>query len=78
MEWIILCGILLFVIYKVLKKDGNLEFWKLVQKQPQDAFQLFSQSAAWHIIGGDSSSGPLNKNNWDGPFIFRSPIGSVV
>lgn len=35
--------------YFVMKKAGNLPFWKLVNQHPEEAFRFISTNPHWHI-----------------------------
>jgi len=77
MEWIIPV-VVIFFIYKVIVKDGNLEFWKLVQSCEEDqslAYDMFTSHSAWYVCNNDK---PADIENWDGPFKFPAPNGELL
>jgi len=83
MEWII--GIVVLVVlyyFFVMKKHGNLDFWKLAAKSPDSAYQLFKEEDCWLVfedkpLARNSSNFPHGK--WDGPFKLSVPmLGSKV
>jgi hypothetical protein len=77
MEWII-AAVVIFIIYKVIVKDGNLDFWKLVQSSEEDqsfAYHLFTSHSAWYVCNNDK---PADIENWDGPFKFPTLDGQVL
>ena len=82
MEWVIIGAVVFFIIYKVIVKDGNLEFWKLAQATEQNqknAYHLFTSNPAWYVFHKNSGTKkPADSKNWDGPFKFRAPDGRLL
>jgi flagellar biosynthesis/type III secretory pathway protein FliH len=80
MEWAIAGIAVILLIRWILKERGNLEFWKLANKEQHRAYHLFSSNSAWMIVNNDPSSNVPRWSNkkWDGPFKFRSPDGSLM
>jgi len=76
MKWVIF-GIVLVILYYffVLKKQGNIDFWKKAGKSPDLAYQLFKEEDCWLVF----EDKPLSRNNfppgeWDGPFRLSVPM----
>lgn len=83
MEWLLGIVVLAVLYYFfVMKKHGNLDFWKLAAKYPDSAYQLFKGEDCWLIF--EDKSLARNRNNfppgeWDGPFKLSVPtLGSKV
>jgi len=84
MEWII--GIVVLVVlyyFFVMKKHGNLDFWKLAAKSPDSAYQLFKEEDCWLVFEDKPlarSSNNFPPGEWDGPFKLSVPMlgGKVI
>ena len=78
MEWLLGIVVLAILYYFfVMKKHGNLDFWKLAVKYPDSAYYLFKEEDCWLIF--EDKSLAHNHNNfppgeWDGPFKLSVPI----
>lgn len=84
MEWLFGIVVLAVLFYFfVMKKHSNLDFWKIVARYPDSAYQLFKNEDCWLIIEDQSLA--RNHNNfppgeWDGPFRLSVPLlgGKVI
>lgn len=84
MEWLLGIVVLAVLYYFfVMKKHGNLDFWKLATKYPDSAYHLFKEEDCWLIF--EDKSLARNRNNfplseWDGPFKLAVPMlgGKVI
>jgi len=73
MIWIIaivILGVLIYFIF--LKKQGNLDFWKLANEHRDEAYELFKNDDCWIIIE-DNQQKPTG-DVWDGPFMHKVPM----
>lgn len=78
MEWLLGIVVLAVLYYFfVMKKHGNLDFWKIAAKYPDSAYHLFKAEDCWLIF--EDKSLARNRNNfppgeWDGPFKLSVPM----
>jgi len=71
MTWVIIIVILGILIYFIfLKKQGNLDFWKLANEHRDEAYELFKNDDCWVIIE-DNQQKPTG-DDWDGP--YKAPM----
>lgn len=82
MYWILLVIVIgALAYYLFLKKQGNLDFWKLVAKFPDDAYDFFEGEECWVTFIEQSEGGYQNAlppGDWDGPFRAAVPKISRV
>ena len=72
---IVVSAILLFYIL-VVRRLGNLPFWKTVNKYPDDAYDFFLTHDCWIVFEGKLPKGYRSKfptSEWDGPFVHNIP-----
>jgi len=73
MKWfigILILGLIYYIF--ILKKQGNLDFWKLAHKHQDEAYKFFKNDENWVILEEDQIK--PEGNNWDGPFRHRVPM----
>ena len=75
MTWFFLAATFAFVAYVVVIRNGNLRFWRLAAKFPDDAFVFFTSRECFYVdSGGATTKGnPERPGKWDGPFWFDYP-----
>jgi len=76
MKWIIIIVVLIILFCFRLIRRGNLDFWKVVAKHPDDAYDFFRQRDCCKVfldkpVGGYKSA--LPSGDWDGPFRLAVP-----
>jgi hypothetical protein len=83
MYWMIfalIIAILLFYIF--LKRRGNFDFWKLIAKFPDEAYDFFINEGSWIVFvekPGTNFQDALPEGEWDGPFRLVVPsINRIV
>jgi hypothetical protein len=77
MEWLLGIVVLAILFYFfVMKKRGNLDFWKIAAKYPDSAYQLFKDEDCWLIFEDKSLARNHNAppGEWDGPFKLSIPM----
>ena len=81
MEWLIVIVLLAILFYFfVMKKHGNLDFWKIAAKNPDSAYQLFKDEDCWLIFEDKSLALNFPPGEWDGPFKLSVPMlgGKII
>jgi hypothetical protein len=83
MEWLVGIVVLAILFYFfVIKKHGNLDFWKIAAKYPDAVYQLFKDEDCWLIFEDKSlarNHDDFPPGEWDGPFKLSVPmLGSKV
>lgn len=82
MEWLIGIVVVGFLYYRfVLVKSGNLKFWKIVQANPEEAYDFFKRNACFVVFESDPPGGcraNLPPGKWDGPFKLPVPSQNRV
>ncbi len=76
MKWVVGIAILLLVYFLFLKKGGRLDFWKVVAKYPDYAYDFFQMGDCWLIFKEKPATGyksAFPAGDWDGPFFLRVP-----
>lgn len=76
-------GLILFLYWFFILKKGNLGFWKLANKHPDEAYDFFKKNApVWLVDDEDKDYIEIvkkDKENWSGPFRLYVPrIGKYV
>lgn len=77
MEWLIGIIIFAFLFYHfIMVKNGNLDFWKIANANPEEAYLFFEKSP--HFVTFDTKpNGGYKSNlppgNWEGPFKLPVP-----
>lgn len=68
MEWIV--GIIIAIIgyYLLILRPGRLDFWRIVAKMPDDAYDIFQSDDCWIIFAEKPNQDELPQGEWDGPF----------
>lgn len=78
MEWFV--GIVIFAVlfyFIIMKKHGNLDFWKIATSVPDLAYLYFKENECWFVFEDKPSSGFRNnlpQGEWDGPFKLVVPM----
>lgn len=73
-----LIGVILLVIifYFLMKKQGNLGFWKKAAKNPEFVYKELANDDAWIVDDGVTE---VDKKEYDGPFLLHVPsLGKIV
>jgi hypothetical protein len=82
MEWLIVIVIVGFLYYRFfLVKGGNLEFWKVVNAHPEEAYSFFKGNDSFVVFDSEPPGGyraNLPSGEWDGPFKLLVPSKSRV
>ena len=77
MKWIVGLLIVGFLYYYfVIKKAGNLKFWKVAQAHPEEAYAFFKGNSCFVIFESEPPGGyraNLPSGEWVGPFKFPVP-----
>jgi len=77
MKWILIIGVLAFFFYRiVMVKEGNLDFWKIANSNPDVAFKFFESNAHFTVFLEKPSGGYRNnlpEGEWAGPFKLYVP-----
>jgi hypothetical protein len=76
MKWVVGIAILLIICYLSLKRRGSLDFWKIVAKYPDYAYDFFQMGDCWLIFNEKPATGYKSEfpdGEWDGPFLLRVP-----
>ena len=55
------------IYYVFINEYGNLDFWKIVAKFPNEAWDFFSQNEDWFV------GSPPNTKGYQGPFMLENP-----
>jgi len=87
--YIIILIILAAAFYFIfLKRHGRLDFWKILSKDPDGAYEYLKEHPnIWFVIDSDSSSFTFNqmklnpkfKDDWTGPYYLAVPsIGRTI
>ncbi len=76
MVWFFLgLGLVLLYYFLVLKKRGNIDFWRKAGKFPDAAYQYFKGEDCWLVFEEEP---PPRKDfppgEWDGPFRLAVPM----
>ncbi len=50
MYWIIIAVIVLVSLYYYFKKAGDLDFWKLAAKFPDEALDMYEKEDCWIVF----------------------------
>ncbi len=77
MKWVVIIGVILYLYYRfVMVKAGNLQFWKIANSNPDEAYMFFMASENFFIFE-ENLGGGYRKNlppgEWDGPFKLFVP-----
>lgn len=82
MEWAIGFAIFAFLFYKfVLAKSGNLNFWKIVARHPDEFYLFIKDNPSFFVFEGESSArlrAKLPSGEWEGPFKLAVPSRNIV
>ena len=70
MEWVVGFAALLVVWWLWSIRRGNLPFWKLVARHPDEAYQYFLKEDCWFV---DEVPINIDKADITGPFQFFVP-----
>jgi len=69
--WVIIAIIILVLFYYFfLKKSGDLDFWKLAAKFPDEALDMYEKEDCWIVFTEEPDGGYKNafpEGDWDGP-----------
>ena len=75
-KWIFiaLAVIILFIMYsRFLRKSGKIQFWNLVNKHPQQAYDFFINNDCWYVIYPNEHKPKPIVGEWIGPFFVEMP-----
>jgi hypothetical protein len=62
------------VAYAYFSTKGNVEFWELLTKHPDQGYLFLTTSEAWLIVEDSEDKKNMSKDfKWDGPFIHYIP-----
>jgi hypothetical protein len=75
----IIIGVIGLIAFTMTGK-GNLSFWKIANRYPEEAYNFFLNNDTWHVIDNINNVDPPTKDeNWDGPFrLFIPSINRTV
>lgn len=76
MEFIIGIMIMFFIIYKLFVKDGNIDFWKFISRDPETAYTFFCKNDCFKVfedVPVEGFKARLPDGEWDGPFKIFLP-----
>lgn len=73
---IIIILVIFFIWIYVINKHGNLKFWKVINKNPEEALKLIIDSDSWYIDYAEI--GDLSHEEWDGPFLLKMPSNNIL
>ncbi len=76
MEIILLIALAGVVFWFFIMKTGNIDFWKLAQKHPEEAYSFFVNNNNFIVFDHkpvDGFGSSLPPGDWDGPFKLRVP-----
>ena len=68
----LLVSLIVFLLIRILRA-GNVKFWKLVNKHPDEAYTLFINQSAWLVLEEINKETQIDRNKFDGPFRFYLP-----
>ena len=73
---IIVVVILVFLYWYFILRPGRLDFWKIANKYPDEAYDLFTSEDCWKVFVeslSDDYQSIVPKEDWSGPFRLRVP-----
>ena len=76
MNWLIGVIALVFVYWLVILRPGRMDFWKVVSRNPDAAYEHFKSASCWKVFEGGLPADYRNdvpKSEWMGPFRLCVP-----
>jgi len=75
---VIIVAVVGLLWWRFLKTYGKIDFWNVVRKHPNEAYEWFMTDDAWIVTDPNDpqSSPPENKDEWNGPsWLFVPMLG---
>ena len=77
MNWIVIVAVIVSLFF-YLTRDGTSKFWKLVNRNPQKAYNFFIGNDCWYVIHPGENKTKPKIGQWSGPFFVIIPeIGRI-
>lgn len=75
MLYVIIGLVVIFAVWWFLNQPGNLSFWKLASRYPNQAYDWFVEEDCWIVLDPhDSSARPREpQSDYTGPFLLSIP-----
>ena len=81
MEILLLAAFAGLIFWFVFMKKGNIDFWKIASRYPEEAYSFFMENENFLVFDEKPQNGYRNhlpQGNWNGPFKLYVPSKGVT